>query len=128
MLVEKKIAVTPRKDSVRLAGTLELVDRDESITPKRVDAILRGSAEFMNVPPLQELSASISEVWRGLRPCTPDGVPVIGYPKQFSNLLVVTGHQMLGVQSAPGTGRLAADLILGENPAFDPHPFRATRF
>lgn len=132
MLVEKKIAVTPRKDTIRLAGTLELVDRDESITPRRVNAILKGSAEFMNVPKggldSPELSASISEVWRGLRPCTPDGVPVIGFPKRYANLLVMTGHQMLGLQSAPGSGRLAADLLLGAQPAFDPHPFRATRF
>jgi D-amino-acid dehydrogenase len=124
MLIEKKIAVTPRNGSIRLSGTLELVDRDESITPRRVDAILNGSRQFMNVPEKPE----ITEIWRGLRPCTPDGVPIIGYPKRYSNLLVVTGHQMLGLQSAPGTGRLAADLILGEKPTFDPHPFRATRF
>jgi D-amino-acid dehydrogenase len=128
MLLEKKIAVTPRKDTIRLAGTLELVDRDESITPRRVDAILKGSREFMNVPAISELTPSITEVWRGLRPCTPDGVPIVGYPKQYSNLLLLTGHQMLGLQSAPGTARLAADLLLGTAPAFDPAPFRATRF
>ena len=132
MLIEKKIAVTPRKDTVRLAGTLELVDRDESITTRRVNAILKGSAEFMNLPKggldSPEVNSMISEVWRGLRPCSPDGVPVVGYPKSLSNLLVLTGHQMLGLQSAPGTGRLAADLLVDAKPAFDPHPFRATRF
>jgi D-amino-acid dehydrogenase len=124
MILDRKIAITPRKDSLRLAGTLELVDRDESITPRRVDAILQGSKAMLNLPADPE----IREVWRGLRPCTPDGVPIIGYPKRLSNLLVLTGHQMLGLQSAPGTGRLAADLLLGVKPAFDPHPFRATRF
>jgi D-amino-acid dehydrogenase len=124
MIVERKIAVTPRKDSLRLAGTLELVDRDEGITPRRVDAILNGAKGVLNVPAQPE----IREVWRGLRPCTPDGVPVIGSPRRLSNLTVVTGHQMLGLQSAPGSGRLAADLVLGEKPLFDPHPFRATRF
>jgi D-amino-acid dehydrogenase len=124
MLVEKKIAVTPRDGTVRLAGTLELVNQDESITSRRVDNILRGSREFMNVPENPE----ISEIWRGLRPCTPDGVPIVGYPKQYDNLLLLTGHQMLGLQSAPGTARLAADLLLKAQPIFDPHPFRATRF
>jgi D-amino-acid dehydrogenase len=124
MVIERKLAITPRKDSLRLAGTLELVDRDEGITPRRVDAILRAAKGALNVPAEPE----IREVWRGLRPCTPDGVPVIGAPKRLSNLTVVTGHQMLGLQSAPGTGRLAADLVLGAKPAFDPHPFRATRF
>jgi D-amino-acid dehydrogenase len=124
MLVEKKVAVTPRDGTLRLAGTLELVKGDFLITPRRVDAIIRGAREFLSVPE----SFEYSEIWRGLRPCTPDGVPVIGYPKKHGNLLVCTGHQMLGLQSAPGSGRLAADLLTGQTPPFDPTPFRATRF
>ncbi len=124
MCVEKKIAVTPRAGSVRLAGTLELVDLNEKITARRVNAILRGSREFMNVPE----HPVVEEIWRGLRPCTPDGVPVIGFSRRYGNLLIATGHQMLGVQSATGTARLAADLLTGAPPAFDPRPFRATRF
>ncbi|MGZ3698776.1 MAG: NAD(P)/FAD-dependent oxidoreductase [Bdellovibrionota bacterium] len=124
MLVERKIAVTPRQGSVRLAGTLELVNQDDAITPRRVDAIVRGSREFLNVPEHPE----IREVWRGLRPCTPDGVPIIGPAAKLANLLIVAGHQMLGLQSAPGTGRLAADLLLRAQPSFDPFPYRATRF
>ncbi len=124
MLIEKKIAVTPRNGSIRLAGTLELVNRDESITPRRVENILRGSREFLSVPERPE----ITEVWRGLRPCTPDGVPVIGRPKAYDNLMLSTGHQMLGLQSAPGSARLTADLLLGAQPIFDPKPFRADRF
>lgn len=124
MLIEKKIAVTPRKDSVRLAGTLELVNLDFSINPKRVDSIIAGSQLCMNVP--KELE--VLELWRGLRPCTPDGVPVIGYSSHFSNLILATGHQMLGLQSAPGTGKLVADLVTRVQPQFDPAPFCAERF
>ncbi len=125
MILERKIAVTPRKGSVRLAGTLELVDsRDDSITPRRLDAILRGSQEFMRVPEKPE----IVEIWRGLRPCTPDGVPVIGRPKRYSNLVISAGHQMLGLQSGLGSGRFVADLVTGEKPIFDSYPFRADRF
>jgi D-amino-acid dehydrogenase len=124
MLVEKKVAITPRQGTLRIAGTLELVDRDDSISPRRVRALLRGAREFLALP--EELQ--IIELWRGLRPCTPDGVPIIGRPARLSNLMVVTGHQMLGLQSAPGSGRLAAELTLGQTPTFDPHPFRATRF
>lgn len=124
MILDRKIAITPRKDSLRLAGTLELVDRDESITPHRVDAILRGAQGCLRVPERPE----IREIWRGLRPCTPDGVPIIGYSPRHSNLLLCTGHQMLGLQSAPGSARLAADLLLGAKPAFDPRLFRADRF
>lgn len=124
MLVERKIAVTPRKDSVRLAGTLELVNQDDSITPRRVNAISQGAGMFMSLPENPE----ITEVWRGLRPCTPDGVPLIGRTRRYQNLTLCTGHQMLGVQSAPGSARLAADIVLGSTPSFDPYPFRADRF
>ncbi len=125
MLVERKIAVTPRSNSIRLAGTLELVQpNDYSITPGRVNAILRGSKLFLDVPERPE----VQELWRGLRPCTPDGVPVIGYSSSINNLLISAGHQMLGLQSAPGSAKLAADLLTNETPLFDPHPFRASRF
>ncbi|MES2768179.1 MAG: FAD-dependent oxidoreductase [Bdellovibrionota bacterium] len=124
MIIERKIAVTPRKDSVRLAGTLELVKIDFAITTRRVNAIIKGSKEYLKLPPQFE----IEELWRGLRPCTPDGVPIIGFSKKWSNLFYCTGHQMLGLQSAPGSARLAGELIYGEKPYVDPKPFEADRF
>ncbi len=124
MIVEKKIAVTPRKDTTRIAGTLELVDEDERVTMRRVDAIVRGARAVLNLPePLR-----YQEIWRGLRPCTPDGVPIMGRSKSLHNLVVATGHQMLGLQSAPASGALTCDLVLGETPRFDPKPFRVDRF
>ncbi|MBK8058684.1 MAG: FAD-dependent oxidoreductase [Gemmatimonadetes bacterium] len=83
MLVEKKVAVTPRNGTLRLAGTLELVNNDYSISPRRVDAIVKGAREFLNIP----ADFQYTELWRGLRPCSPDGVPIIGAPKKYSNLL-----------------------------------------
>lgn len=124
MLVEKKVAVTPRNGTLRLAGTLELVNQDETFTTRRVEAIVRGAREFMDVPE----TIRYHEIWRGLRPCTPDGVPVIGRTGRYPNLLLATGHQMLGLQSATGTGKLIADLALGKTPDVDPRPFRADRF
>jgi len=124
MLVEKKVAVTPRNGSLRLAGTLELVNQDETFTTRRVEAIVRGAREFMNVPE----TIRYHEIWRGLRPCTPDGVPIIGRTELYPNLLLATGHQMLGLQSATGTGKLIADLALGRPTDVDPKPFRAERF
>lgn len=124
MLVEKKVAVTPRNGTLRLAGTLELVNQDETFTTRRVEAIVRGAREFMNVPE----KISFHEIWRGLRPCTPDGVPIIGRSKRYPNMILATGHQMLGLQSATGTGKLVADIALGRTTDLDPQPFRATRF
>ncbi len=123
-VIERRVAITPRTGSTRLAGTLELVDGDESIAPRRVDGILRSSRTVLDIPE----TPHIVELWRGLRPCTPDGLPVIGPAPGFENLLLATGHQMCGLHTAPGTGRLAADLLCGEKPCFDPAPFRAERF
>ena len=73
----KKVAVTPYEKTVKLAGTLELVDVDESVTLRRVKAIVNNSREYLDVPK----EPQIVEIWRGLRPCTPDGVPMIGRPR-----------------------------------------------
>lgn len=124
MLIEKKIAITPRAESLRIAGTLELVDQDFSITERRVKAIEKGAREFLNLPdPL-----AIQEVWRGLRPCTPDGLPLIGYTGRFSNLFLACGHQMLGLQSGLGTGQLAADLITKGSSELDRRLYSPDRF
>ena len=53
---------------------------------------------------------------------------MIGFSKKLSNLFYNTGHQMLGLQSAPGSARLAADLILGRNPITKTAPFDPARF
>jgi D-amino-acid dehydrogenase len=108
---------------LRISGTLELVGEDLSVNLRRVDAVLRGAREMLALPePLGEI-----EPWRGLRPCTPDGMPVIGRARDVRNLWLATGHQMTGLKTAPGTGRLLAELMSGEVPTFDPAPFRADR-
>lgn len=124
MIVERKIAVTPRAESTRLAGTLELVNQDFGISPHRVRAIQKGADEYLKV----RSRDNVVDIWRGLRPCTPDGVPVIGPSRKTANLFYCMGHQMLGLQSAPGSARLAAELIVGRTPCVDPAPFRAERF
>ena len=60
--------------------------------------------------------ASRAEFWAGLRPSTPDGVPVIGRALGFENLVLNTGHGTLGWTMAAGSGRLACDLVLGQPP------------
>lgn len=124
MIVERKIAVTPRSQSTRLAGTLELVNQDFGISPHRVRAIQKGADEYLRL----HSQNNVSDIWRGLRPCTPDGVPVIGYSQKTKNLFYCMGHQMLGLQSAPGSAQLACELISGRTPVVDPAPFSSNRF
>lgn len=123
-IVDKKIALTPRQNGIRVAGTLELVNQNFSITARRLQAILHGAQESIRMPDNTE----VIEIWRGLRPCTPDGVPIIDFSSAYQNLFVTTGHQMLGLQTAPGSAKLAADLLTGAAPSFDPSPFRINRF
>ena len=123
-LIERKIAVNPHRDALRIAGTLELVRNDFSINARRVDVIVRGAKGMLNIG---EMPAS-SEIWRGLRPCTPDGMPVIGRARGHGDVWLATGHQMAGLKTAPGTGLLLAQLMTGETPRFDPEPFRADRY
>jgi D-amino-acid dehydrogenase len=54
--------------------------------------------------------------WVGLRPVSPDGIPYIGAVKHLPNLVVNTGHAMMGLSLAPVSGRLAADLLAGDEP------------
>ena len=108
MILDRKIAITPRSDSLRIAGTLELVNQDFSVTDRRVQAIFNGAKEFLNIPE----DIKVHETWRGLRPCTPDGVPLIGWASGYQNLMMACGHQMLGLQSGLGTGQLVSDLLL----------------
>ncbi len=124
MLIEKKIAITPRENTLRIAGTLELVNQDFGITQRRVNAIIRGAREFLPVPE----KLDVQELWRGLRPCSPDGVPLIGFTKRISNLALACGHQMLGLQSGFGTGKLLADLILQGQSELDRKVYDPDRF
>lgn len=124
MVVEKKLAITPRESTLRIAGTLELVDQDFSITQRRVETMKKGAREFFHLP--EDLQ--VQELWAGLRPCTPDGVPLIGYHKNISNMMLAVGHQMLGLQSGTGTGLLVADLLEGKAPFVDTKVLDANRF
>lgn len=114
ILSEARIAVTPMGPAVRFAGTMELCGLDRSIDPRRIAPMLEaipryfpqfGPADFAGIKP-----------WAGLRPCSPDGLPYIGRTRRADNVLLATGHAMLGVSLAPGTGRVISDLIAGREP------------
>jgi len=82
-------------------------------------------SQYLALSPEEE---PLVELWRGLRPCTPDGLPIIGRPPHLSNLIVAAGHCMLGISQGPATGKLVAHLVLGREPEIDLTPFRVDRF
>jgi D-amino-acid dehydrogenase len=121
---EAHAVVNPLGDALRVAGTLELAGMDFSINMRRVDAI-RTSAEQYR-PGLGQ--ARLIEIWRGLRPCTPDGLPIISGSDSFGNLFIAAGHAMLGMSLGPITGKLVSQLVNDESPDFPLAPFNLNRF
>jgi len=71
--------------------------------------------------------ANIEATWAGLRPGSIDARPYIGQAPGFDNLIVATGHKRAGLQLAPATAELVADLVLGRPPRLDLEPFRPGR-
>lgn len=124
MLAEARVAVTPMADKLRLAGTLELAGFDFSINRRRLDAILRSAAKYL----FFEDEPSSVEIWLGLRPCTPDGLPIICRPRGFDNLILATGHGTLGVSLGPITGLLVSQLAARQHTTLDLNPLRLERF
>jgi D-amino-acid dehydrogenase len=70
----------------------------------------------------------VTEVWRGIRPCTPDGIPVIGRSGRVENVVFATGHAMKGLHLAPVTGSLVADIVTNGAPTHDLGPLSPDRF
>lgn len=122
-LAEAKVAITPLDDRVRLAGTMGFSGIDETIDAVRAGGILSGSREYFADWIHRAQDAALDHngralnPWTGLRPTTPDGVPMIGPLANHPEVLVATGHVMLGIGLGPTTGRLIAELASGETSA-----------
>jgi D-amino-acid dehydrogenase len=124
MLAEARVIATPMGAQLRFAGTLELAGLDTRVNARRVRAIERGARELLpGLPPFE-----VVETWRGLRPLTPDDLPVIGRSRRCPELLIATGHGMSGMCHGPITGELVAQLAVGEPPSLDVAPFSPDRF
>ncbi len=123
-LGKSKVAVTPMGAHLRYAGTLELAGYDLSINQRRLSALRKAGETY-----LHKIDGEAEpEIWAGLRSVSPDGLPYIGRSARVRNLVIATGHAMLGVGMGPFTGQLAADVLQGENPSFDLIPFNPERF
>ena len=121
---EARVIATPLDGRVRLAGTLDLGGLDMDVDPVRVAALSSAAERTLTLP----RGARTVRVWRGLRPCTPDGLPVIGRAPGVENLVLATGHAMLGITLAPVTGEIVAGLAAEEPPRYDLEPLRPERF
>ncbi len=114
IFAEAKVAITPMGGSLRFGGTMEVGGLDLSVNPARVRGIVKSVHAYF--PEFSERDFEGIKPWAGLRPVSPDGIPYLGIVRDLPNLLVATGHAMMGLSLAPVTGRLVADLLAGEPP------------
>jgi len=115
ILTEARVAVTPMGGRLRVGGTMEISGLNESVAPARVRGIQRSFCQYY--PAFTETDFADIEPWKGLRPCSPDGLPYVGRSKKVPNLVVATGHAMMGLSLGPVTGKLVGQLLDGEKPS-----------
>ena len=123
---EARLAVTPMGSHLRIGGTMEIAGLDERVDPRRVRGIVRSALAYF--PALREADFAGIEPWKGLRPCSPDGLPYLGRTARFDNLVIATGHAMMGLSLAPITAEIVGQLVAGETPAHDIEILSPDRF
>lgn len=109
-----KLVFSRLGDKLRVAGMLDLGGYDTSLDETRARLALDNAMKLFP----RACDAEQATFWTGLRPLTPDSVPIIGRAKQH-NLILNTGHGMLGWTMATGTARMVADLVQGHAPQVD---------
>jgi D-amino-acid dehydrogenase len=118
-----KVVCTPFDGGTRFSGTMELSGINERLDRRRLESIRSGVARYFGAA----LEPGAGVEWVGMRPLTPDGLPVIGPVRGYADLYLASGHSMLGVTLAPLTGDAVAALIDGESvpllAPFDPARF-----
>jgi D-amino-acid dehydrogenase len=127
ILLEARVAVTPFDSrKIRFGGTMEIGGINSNIDMNRVKGIIKSVPNFY--PDYQLDMPEKAEIWHGLRPCSPDGLPYIGRSTKYKNLTFATGHAMMGLSLAPGTGKLVAEIISSHKPSVDLRLFGVERF
>ena len=106
-----KVAVTRFDDRIRVGGIAEIANFNKELRPER-----RAAIEF-SVKDLFPGAGDVdgAEFWTGLRPMTPDSVPVLGETK-YDNLILNSGHGTLGWTMSLGTSKYVADIVNGNQP------------
>ena len=121
-LTEARAVVSTMGESIRMTARLDLVGMNSNVT-KRADSIVKLVRDYLDLPTLGGPTG-----WAGLRPLTPDSLPIVGPHPAEERLILAVGHGQLGVTLGPITGRLIADCITGTNVDAGLEPLKADRF
>jgi D-amino-acid dehydrogenase len=124
VLREASVCVTTWQSGYRLGSTMEFSGYVEGINRVRIDALRRGAADGLRQPE----GPSLLEEWWGWRPMSVDELPIIGRSARWSNLLLATGHGMLGISMSTGTAELVASMLGGPRSPLEASPYAPARF
>lgn len=126
IFLEARVAVTRMGNSLRCGGTMEITGIDHAVNRKRVKGIVDSIPTYY--PDMKVEMPSVEKVWHGLRPCSPDGLPYIGRSENLKNLVIATGHSMMGLSLAPATGKLVSEIIDERNTSMPLAAFAPQRY
>ena len=107
--------LVPRRDRTLVGSTLERVGFDNRTTPAALEHLRRAAAAV--TPELA--SAAAVDSWAGLRPMTPDGLPILGHDPEFPRLVYACGHGKNGILLAPLTADCVSAIVASSPPPYD---------
>jgi D-amino-acid dehydrogenase len=126
LLAEARVAITPMNGQLRYGGTMELDKINTRINMNRVEGIVESIPKYF--PDLHPDVPAQKDIWFGFRPASPDGLPYIGRSNKYNNLVVATGHGMMGLSLGPATGNLVSEIISEKPTTIDTKAFSVNRF
>jgi len=126
LLCEARVAITPMNGSIRYGGTMELDKINSRVNMQRVKGIVESVPQYF--PDLYPALPAEKDVWFGFRPSSPDGLPYIGRSGKYDNLLIATGHGMMGLSLGLATGLLISQTAQNSTTEIDITAFSPDRF
>jgi D-amino-acid dehydrogenase len=122
-----KMANTMTPQGLRIAGQVEIAGLDAPPNWNRAKILRDFALKTYPVLP-RDLPADRVTLWMGHRPSMPDSLPCIGRASGSADVVHCFGHGHTGLAAGPLSGRLAADLVSGRQPAIDLAPYAPSRF
>lgn len=127
VLIEGRVALTPMDgNKIRFGGTMEITSTDTPPRMNRVKGVLEAVERFF--PDFKVPMPAMDQVWYGFRPCSADGLPYLGRTRKWKNVVVATGHAMVGLSLGAGTGKIVSEILNEEKCSMDIAPFDPDRF
>jgi D-amino-acid dehydrogenase len=118
MSLSRVFVMTPMDGGLRVAGTAEFAALDAAPDYRRAKVLLKQASHY-----LEGLNTEGATEWMGQRPMMSDSMPVISVSPRHRNVFYAFGHGHYGLTQGPTTGRIIADIVVGDEPSIDLVPF-----